>query len=345
MPLPDALAMGGNAMRNQTVRTTLDGVVAGLIGAAVVALWFLLLDSVRGQVFETPAMLAANLLPGVHHNGTANGWLITWYSAFHFGTFAIIGAVGGLMLEESVRDPHLFIPLFIFVIAFEVFFIAVVMLLGPSAMVALPWWEVIIANLLATAAMLAYFLWRQPALAHNLLGPWIPVLREGIAAGLLGGVILAVWFLIYDAAALEMFRTPSLLGSVVFRGQIGAGISMPLIIGYTVLHFCGFIAFGIAASIMVYCAEKEPLMALGVVVLFAWFEVSYFGFVTFLDQSALEELGWWKIIVGNLLALAGMIAYFEQVHPGIVPGVFRRWNEVDSESGATLPPRLRRHPL
>jgi len=85
-------------------------------------------------------------------------------------------------------------------------------------------------------------------------------------------------------------------------------------------------------------------MALGVVVLFVWFEVSYFGFVTFLDQSALEELGWWKIILGNLLALVGMITYFEQTHPGIVPRMFKRWNEVDVESGAASP-RLGQHPL
>jgi len=123
-----------------------------------------------------------------------------------------------------------------------------------------------IANGLATAAMLAYFFWRQRALARNLLGPWIAVLRQGISAGLIGAVIVAVWFLIYDAAAMEMLRTPSLLGSIVFGGGPDAGVSIPLAIGYTVLHFCGFIAFGIAASFMVYCAEREPLMALGVVV-------------------------------------------------------------------------------
>lgn len=323
----------------------LDGVVAGLIGAGVIAIWFLALDAARGQPLATPTLLAASLLPGLQHavaSGSISLWLVLEYSAFHFCAFAAIGAAGALLLEAADREPSLFASLVIFVIAFEVFFVAVVMMLGPSAAAALPWWKVIIGNALATVAMLGYFFWRQPALGRNLLGAWVDVAADGMVAGVIGAVILAAWFLIYDAAALDMFHTPSLLGSVIFGGAGASAVSFPMVIVYTVLHFCGFIAFGVAASILVYGAEREPLLALGVVVLFVWFEVSFFGFITFLDQSAVEQLGWWKIIIGNLLALAGMISYFEHGHPQIVPQIAKRWEEIRSE-GRT--PRPRPHPL
>ncbi|MGH7907863.1 MAG: hypothetical protein ACREP6_14665, partial [Candidatus Binataceae bacterium] len=144
---------------------------------------------------------------------------------------------------------------------------------------------------------------------------------------------------IYDSAAGAIFRTPSMLGAVIFGGT-SAGISIPMVVGYTALHFIAFIAFGIAASILVYGSEREPLLALGVLVLFLWFEVCFFGFVTFLDVSAVGQLGWLKIIVGNLLALAGIIAYFQQRHPGIIPGIVTRWGELSAELPSE--PRRRR---
>ena len=35
-------------------------------------------------------------------------------------------------------------------------------------------------------------------------------LREGVIAGLIGAALVAVWFLIYDAASGRPFRTPAL---------------------------------------------------------------------------------------------------------------------------------------
>ncbi|MGH7906856.1 MAG: hypothetical protein ACREP6_09530, partial [Candidatus Binataceae bacterium] len=200
-------------MRQSKARIMIDGIVAGLIGAVVIALWFLAFDAASGEPLETPALLAASLLPGLHHAALSGNlpWLLAAeYTAFHFCTFAAIGLVGALMMEAAQREPALFPSLVIFLIAFEVFFIAVVMMLGPAAQAELPWWKVIIGNGLATISMLAYFFWRQPALGQNLLGPWIGVALQGIAAGIIGAVIVAAWFLIYDSAAGAIFRTPSM---------------------------------------------------------------------------------------------------------------------------------------
>lgn len=322
-------------MKHSRARIILDGVIAGVCGAAVIAIWFLLLDAVRGQPLQTPALLAASLIPGLHNAaaaGTIPWLLVAEYTALHFLTFIVIGVAGAFMIEAAARDRALFPSLLLFVFAFEVFFIAVVMLLGPSAVAVMPWWKVMIGNGLATAAMLAVFLWRQPMLLDSLLGPWVAVMTEGIAAGMIGAVVLAIWFLIIDYAAGEPLRTPSILGSVILGGAGGSAISLPMVVGYTALHFIAFIAFGIAASILVFGSEREPLLALGVLVLFLWFEVSFLGCMTMINAAALDQLGWWQIIAGNLLALAAMVGYFEYGHSRIIPRIAQRWNEMAAEN-------------
>jgi hypothetical protein len=322
-------------MKHSRARIILDGVISGICGGAVIAIWFLLLDAVRGQPLATPTLLAASLVPGLHNAATGGAIsivLVAEYTAFHFLTFVAIGIAGAVMMEAAERDRALFPSLLLFVFAFEVFFIAVVMLLGPAAVAVMPWWKVMIGNGLATAAMLLVFLWRQPVLLESLAGPWVGVVKEGAAAGIIGAIILAVWFLICDYAAGQVFRTPSLLGSVILGGGAGSSISLPMVVGYTALHFIAFIAFGIAASIFVVGSEREPLLALGVLVLFLCFEVAFFGWITVLSAAALGDLGWWRIIGGNLLALTGMIAYFEYGHPRIIPRIAQRWNEIAAES-------------
>ena len=47
-----------------------DGIIAGLIGAAIVAVWFLIYDAARGYPFRTPALLGAAAIQGVRDPGT-----------------------------------------------------------------------------------------------------------------------------------------------------------------------------------------------------------------------------------------------------------------------------------
>src|SRR5579885_2599913 len=186
-------------MQHSRTRIIIDGAVAGIIGAVVVALWFLHFDLARGHALETPALLAATILHGVRdphalHHGLLR--LSAEYSVIHFAAFVIVGVVGALLLEAAETEPPFLVSVLIFFGAFEVFFIAVVLFLGPEVMAALTWWGIIVGNLLATAAMLAYFFGQHPMLAKNLLGSgWLRVAREGVMAGIVGGVVVAVWFL------------------------------------------------------------------------------------------------------------------------------------------------------
>jgi hypothetical protein len=324
-------------MEHSRTRTiVVDGAIAGLLGALVVALWFLIFDAVRGHPLQTPALLAATL---VHGLGSLAGappipQLAAEYTALHVLAFVVVGVAGALLVKAAEREPAFTFSLVIFFGAFEVFFLAVAMLLGPTVIAAMTWWAILVANLLAAATMLAYFLGRHPALAHALFGEWIRVAREGAVAGLIGAVVVALWFLGYDLALKLPFRTPSLLGAEIFTGVKDPNlvkVTLPLVLGYTVLHFLAFVVFGVAAAVLIMAAEWEPLAALAVFVLFAIFEVFFVGFATLLDVALLDTLGWWKIVLGNILALTAMAAYFMHRHRELHTRLVERWTTLDLE--------------
>jgi hypothetical protein len=340
-------------MQHSRARIIIDGAIAGLIGGIVVAVWFLIFDLIRGHAFETPSLLAATLLHGMHaapvHHGVV--LLTLEYSLLHFSAFIIFGIAGGLLLETCETESALLFSLAIFFAAFEVFFVAVVLFLGPNVMAELTWWGIIVGNLLATGAMLGYFLSQHPMLARNLLGGWIHVAREGVMAGLVGGVTVAIWFMCYDLASGRIFHTPALLGAMVFQNANLSDhvvASLPLVLGYTILHFFAFVSFGLALAILLAASEWEPFMALGALLLLAVFEVFFVGFVSLIDQSALEVLGWWKIIAGNILALIAMTAFFIRSHRGLRLKLVERWAMLEhdgEEMGeAPEPPAEPPHP-
>src|SRR5207249_9438798 len=65
------------------------------------------------------------------------------------------------------------------------------------------------------------------------------VLREGVVAGLIGAVVVAVWFLFFDLVRGRPFLTPGLLGGAVFRGvrtPVGLEITVANVLGYTLIH-------------------------------------------------------------------------------------------------------------
>jgi len=325
-------------MEHSRTRIIIDGALAGIIGAAVVAAWFLIFDLIRGHALQTPALLAATILHGSHGQQIHDGLklLALEYSLLHFAAFVAFGIAGGLLLEACESEPPLLFSLAIFFAAFEVFFIAVAMFLGPNLMAQLTWWGIVVGNLLATAAMLSYFLWRHPALARNILGGWIAVAREGVTAGLIGGIAVAIWFMGYDLASGSPFHTPAILGAMIFRSaQVSDALqaTLPLVLGYSILHFFAFVAFGLALAILLAAAEWEPFIALGAMLLLAVFEVFYVGFVSLVDQSVLEALGWWKIVAANILALIAMTIYFIRGHRGLHIRLIERWATLDDEGG------------
>lgn len=296
---------------NSKSRIVRDGAVAGALGAATVALWFLLFDFSRGQLFETPALLAAVLFHS--GSGTPIATLIADYTVVHLLAFVGFGVGCAVLLEAAERNRALLPSLLIVLAAFEGLFVALVTLLGPEFRGALSWWSVLVGNLLATAVMVGYFFVRHPQLGEHLFGAWMSVLAEGAAAGVIGGTVVVIWFLFCDlGSGSNPFRTPAMLGAVILEGARGAAVTVdgsPLIMGYTVLHFAMFVAFGVVVASLA-ASLHEPLLWLSFLLVFCLFQMFFVGFASLLSDALFNELGWGTIVAGNLLSAAAMLAFF-----------------------------------
>ena len=160
------------------------------------------------------------------------------------------------------------------------------------------------------------------------------VLREGIVAGLIGAAVVAVWFLFFDIARGRPFLTPGLLGAAVFQGvtnPTGLEITVANVVGYTLIHGLAFIAFGVVAASLMAISEREPTLFVAFVILFAAFEVFFFGVVGALGRSMLGALVWWAILIGNLLASLAMLWYFFRAHRALSRTLIGSWGRVARE--------------
>jgi hypothetical protein len=319
-------------------RVARQGLKAGLVGAATVALWFLVFDLVQGVPLRTPAVLGrviGGALRG-HPVTDPNAIAVTLapvvgYTLIHLLAFAAVGLVAAFLVEAAEREPAMLLALLIFFGAFEVSFLALVVFLAQPLLGVLSWWAILIGNFLAAVSMLAYFFVWHRRLAGTLVGRWMGVVGDGVTAGLIGAAVVAVWFLIYDTLRFQPFRTPALLGAAIFEGlrdpQAVATGRADLVLGYTVLHLAAFAAFGILAAALIVAAEREPRLLLGLFILFACFEVFFLGFVSALDEALVGALLWWNVAIGNVLATAAMLTYFFLGHRAVGARVLERWNE------------------
>src|SRR5213594_101387 len=224
-----------------------EGIVAGLIGAAVVALWFFVYDIARGTAFRTPTLLGAFVFFGIQ---TPTGLdpsigLILGYTVLHGLAFIAFGVIAASLMAVSEREPALFIGFIILFACFEAFFFAILQVFRLSEGGALVWWSVLVGNLLASVAMLWYFFRAHRALPRTLVGSWGTVLAEGVVAGLIGAAVVAVWFLAIDAIQGEPLRTPKLLGMALLRQSAPTAA----VLSYTVVHGLAFIVVGVIGSV------------------------------------------------------------------------------------------------
>jgi len=304
-----------------------EGIVAGLIGAAVVALWFFVFDIARGRPFLTPSLLGSLAFFGVNAPlppGPVWGPILG-YTILHGLAFVAFGIVAATMLAMSDREPALFIAFVILFACFEVFFFGVLGVLGRGVQTVLVWWSVLVGNLLASVAMLWYFLRAHRALPRTLVGSWGGVLWEGVVTGIVGAAVVAIWFFAIDAIQGELLRTPRLLGTALLRaGDPTAGM-----LAYTVVHGLAFVAFGILGALLIEGAERQPLLVFALVILFTAFEIFFFGAVVILASWILDYVAGWTIFLGNLLAAAAMLAFYFRGHRTLAQRLTHTWAEED----------------
>lgn len=314
-----------------------EGVAAGLVGAAAVAGLFLVFDLVQGVPLQTPAVLGRAIAALLRlqpvpdpHAVAVTAPAVAGYTVAHAVAFVVVGLIAALLLQAAEREPAMLLALLIFFAAFEVFFLALVVFLARPVLGVLAWWEILVGNLVASAAMLLHFSVRHRGLARTLLGRWVDVIREGVLAGALGGAVVAVWFLAYDTLRFEPLRTPALLGAAILEGlrePAALAIRVDVVLGYTVLHFGAFALFGVLAAALLVAAEREPRILLLLFVLFLCFQLFFFGFLQALDEALAGAVLWWSVAIGNLLASVAMVTYFFLGHRSLGARMLERWTE------------------
>src|SRR5947199_8496520 len=93
-----------------------EGIFAGLIGAAVVAVWFLLFDLWRGQPFLTPGLLGAAVFQGVNNPIGVQPTVgnVLGYTIVNRLEFIACGVVAASVIAVNEREPTLLLAYVIF---------------------------------------------------------------------------------------------------------------------------------------------------------------------------------------------------------------------------------------
>jgi hypothetical protein len=165
MSLVDREGVGpvpGETIMRQPHSVLTEATDAGFLGGTAVALWYLLLDLVRGHPLRTPSVLGQVFLLGVDHpdvNGLAFG-AIVGYTAVHFVAFVLFALIVAVLVRLAVDQPVVRFALLVLLAAFEFFFYVIVQLVSEEVGALFPLWTVVGANLLALTVMGMYF-WRR----------------------------------------------------------------------------------------------------------------------------------------------------------------------------------------
>jgi hypothetical protein len=146
-----------------------EGLVAGVLGAATIAIWFLALDSIRGRPFYTPSLLGRALfqhdtIMGSLEAQPISGEMVLMYTWVHGLAFCVIGGVAAQLIALAERRPNAGFGVLLFFVLLGFGFIAVAMLVAEPVLHALTWPAILVGNLLAAAVMGGYFRRQHPTL-------------------------------------------------------------------------------------------------------------------------------------------------------------------------------------
>jgi hypothetical protein len=153
-----------------TTRVYQEGIIAGIVGALTVAVWFLAVDLVHGRPFYTPTVLGTALFgrgvwPPTLESVPASLDMVAMFTWVHLLAFAVIGVVVARLLVAVERHPTLGFGFVLLFVILEACFTAAAMIVAAPVLRALTWPAILVANLLAAAAMAGYFWFRHRTLS------------------------------------------------------------------------------------------------------------------------------------------------------------------------------------
>lgn len=295
------------------------GAVAGFLAGLTLIVLFFVIDMVARTPLATPQFLSQAFLGSSMPEASPLRMVV--YTVVHLGVFVVLGVVAAAFFTWFEVPRNLTIGAAYGLFACSLVFYPSLIITGTDILAAPAWPVVFFGNVVAGLVMVAYLHWASEE--DGVTGMWAqlkahPVIRQGIVAGLLGALVVAVWFLIVDSIAGRPLFTPAALGSAILHGASASPsveMSVATVLGYTLIHVAAFLLAGVLVSGLVTQAERAPYLVFGMILLLVIFETFFVAIVAMLGTWLMEELAWWSVLVGNVLAAASMGGYMLKVHP------------------------------
>jgi hypothetical protein len=139
-----------------------EAVTAGLLGAAAVAIWFLILDGINGRLLFTPAALGSAIFQGASGVGEVQrtAGMVLGYTLIHIVAFLIVGLIAARLMFGADNEPRVLLGAGVAFVTMEVGVLCVLALVASWLLDALSFWTVLVANVIA-AAVMGWYLYRQ----------------------------------------------------------------------------------------------------------------------------------------------------------------------------------------
>lgn len=155
--------------RTEVSRVYSEGIIAGVIGAATIAVWFLILDTIYGRPLHTPTVLGTALFQRGEglvspENLPISVEMTLMYTWVHVLAFCVIGGIASKLLDLAEQNLNVGFGILLFFVVFEFGFVVAASVLAEPVLHALAWPAVLVGNLLAATVMAIYFWRRHPNL-------------------------------------------------------------------------------------------------------------------------------------------------------------------------------------
>jgi hypothetical protein len=151
----------------ETIRVVEDGLVAGLLGALVVAGTHLLADGLAGEPFRTPTVLGVLFVDGAAaaQNAKPSFDIAFRFTCLHIAGWVILGFIGSWLISVVEARPRLASYAFA---GFAFAFITLLYAAGAFSVPGLPQLHLWLGTLVGSVAAAGYLAWRHPKVAGHI---------------------------------------------------------------------------------------------------------------------------------------------------------------------------------
>ena len=144
----------------------IEGIIAGVIGAGILAAWFLILDTLNGRPLYTPTLLGSALFRSNHavwelQTMPVSVEITLMYTWVHLLVFAVLGGLASRLLLYAESHSNLGFAILLLFVVFEFGFVSVAFLVAEPILGILAWPAVLAGNLLSAAGMAGYLFYRH----------------------------------------------------------------------------------------------------------------------------------------------------------------------------------------